>query len=142
MENIVHLFLWLLGFTVLVELVVALFYLVKKTRQEEAVAKAEFRRIVRSLPDDQQAAFLVQYNANRRNPTLAVLLALFLGGIGAHKFYLGQTGTGILYLVFFWTYIPTILGFIEAFTISRTVIRKNRKVAREVLALLNRNVTV
>jgi TM2 domain-containing membrane protein YozV/RNA polymerase subunit RPABC4/transcription elongation factor Spt4 len=43
----------------------------------------------------------------------AALLALLLGGIGAHKFYLGQTKLGLLYLCFFWTVIPAIVGFIE-----------------------------
>lgn len=43
----------------------------------------------------------------------AALLAIFLGGIGIHKFYLGKTTAGVLYLVFFWTFIPTILGIID-----------------------------
>lgn len=43
----------------------------------------------------------------------AALLALLLGGIGAHKFYLGQTKLGLLYLCFFWTFIPAIVGFVE-----------------------------
>ncbi len=43
----------------------------------------------------------------------ASLLAIFLGSFGIHKFYLGDTGKGILYLVFFWTAIPGIVGFIE-----------------------------
>ena len=30
-----------------------------------------------------------------------------------HKFYLGRVGQGILYLLFFWTFIPTILAIIE-----------------------------
>jgi TM2 domain-containing membrane protein YozV len=30
-----------------------------------------------------------------------------------HKFYLGQAGLGILYLVFFWTLIPAIVAFVE-----------------------------
>ena len=43
----------------------------------------------------------------------AGLLGIFLGGFGAHKFYLGNTGLGFLYLIFCWTYIPSIVGFIE-----------------------------
>lgn len=43
----------------------------------------------------------------------AGILALLLGGIGAHKFYLGETGMGILYLCFSWTLIPAFVGFIE-----------------------------
>jgi len=49
-----------------------------------------------------------------KSKTTAGLLALFLGGIGAHHFYLGQTGLGILYLLFFWTFIPAIVAFFEA----------------------------
>lgn len=43
----------------------------------------------------------------------AGLLAIFLGGIGVHKFYLGNIGMGILYLCFCWTGIPAVIGFIE-----------------------------
>lgn len=41
------------------------------------------------------------------------LLALFLGGIGVHKFYAGKTGAGIAYLLFSWTFIPAIIACIE-----------------------------
>lgn len=43
----------------------------------------------------------------------AGVLALILGGLGIHKFYLGNVGMGILYLLFCWTYIPCIIGLIE-----------------------------
>lgn len=43
----------------------------------------------------------------------AAILAILLGGIGAHKFYIGRIGLGILYLIFCWTYIPTLIGLIE-----------------------------
>ncbi len=43
----------------------------------------------------------------------AGLLAILLGGFGIHKFYLGKVGMGILYLVFCWTYIPALVGFVE-----------------------------
>ncbi|HVW92778.1 MAG TPA: TM2 domain-containing protein [Devosia sp.] len=43
----------------------------------------------------------------------AALLAFFLGGLGIHKFYLGQVGWGFLYLIFCWTFIPAIAAFVE-----------------------------
>lgn len=48
-----------------------------------------------------------------RSKTTAGILGIFLGGFGIHKFYLGKTGQGILYLLFCWSYIPSIVGFIE-----------------------------
>jgi TM2 domain-containing membrane protein YozV len=49
----------------------------------------------------------------QKSRTTAALLALFLGGIGVHKFYLGRIGQGFLYLIFFWTFIPAIVAFVE-----------------------------
>ena len=43
----------------------------------------------------------------------AGILAIFLGAFGVHKFYMGKIGMGILYLLFCWTAIPGIIGFIE-----------------------------
>ncbi len=43
----------------------------------------------------------------------AGILALLLGGFGIHKFYMGKNLLGVLYLIFFWTVIPAIIGFIE-----------------------------
>jgi TM2 domain-containing membrane protein YozV/RNA polymerase subunit RPABC4/transcription elongation factor Spt4 len=44
---------------------------------------------------------------------VAGLLAILLGGLGAHKFYLEDTKMGVIYLCFFWTFIPAIIGLIE-----------------------------
>ena len=48
-----------------------------------------------------------------KNKLVAGLLGIFLGGIGVHKFYLGKIGMGIIYILFCWTGIPAIVGFIE-----------------------------
>ena len=52
-----------------------------------------------------------------KSKTTAGILALIIGGLGAHHFYLGNTGRGILYLVLCWTYIPGIIAFIEGIMI-------------------------
>lgn len=49
-----------------------------------------------------------------KDKVTAGVLALFLGGLGAHKFYLGRWVQGILYLLLCWTFIPAALGVLEA----------------------------
>lgn len=54
-----------------------------------------------------------------KSRTTAVLWCFFLGGFGAHKFYLNQTSAGITYLLctlfLFWTVISPIIIFLVCF---------------------------
>ena len=47
------------------------------------------------------------------NKVALVLLTFFLGGLGVHKFYLGKYVQGVIYFLFSWTLIPSIVAFIE-----------------------------
>jgi TM2 domain-containing membrane protein YozV len=67
------------------------------------------------MNEAQRAWFYAEYAVARRDEIAGVLLAIFLGGFGVHHFYLRRYGLGVLYLVFSWTGIPTILGWIECF---------------------------
>ncbi|MEX1294583.1 MAG: NINE protein, partial [Candidatus Limnocylindrales bacterium] len=49
-----------------------------------------------------------------KNRPIAILLALFLGSFGIHRFYVGPIAWGIVYLIFFWTGIPGFLAWLEA----------------------------
>jgi TM2 domain-containing membrane protein YozV len=53
----------------------------------------------------------------RRNA--AVSLALLLGWCGGHKFYLGETVAGWIYLFWFWTLVPFLLSLYEALVLSQ-----------------------
>lgn len=55
----------------------------------------------------------IDNNTKAVNKVAYCVLALFLGGIGIHKFYAGKTSSGILYLLFCWTAIPAIISLIE-----------------------------
>ena len=48
-----------------------------------------------------------------KDKTLAGILAIFCGTIGLHKFYLSKYLMGVIYILFSWTLIPTLLGVIE-----------------------------
>lgn len=48
-----------------------------------------------------------------KNKWVAALLALFFGGLGIHKFYLGNNLAGLLYFLFSLTFIPAILSIFD-----------------------------
>ena len=52
-----------------------------------------------------------------KNRFLAAFFAIIFGCVGGHKFYLGQLIRGFIYLIFWWTFIPCILGIVEGITI-------------------------
>lgn len=58
-----------------------------------------------------------------KKPSLMVyvLLALFLGGLGAHDFYVGKMGKGLIKLAFCWTGIP---AFVAIFNIIGALMNK------------------
>ena len=51
-----------------------------------------------------------QGGSGEKSKIAAALLALFLGGLGIHKFYLGYAGVGIIYLVLTLTLIGALIS--------------------------------
>ncbi len=70
----------------------------------------QLHKTARSCPS---CGAVQQGSVGNKSRTTATVLAFLLGGIGAHKFYLGRVGTGILYLLFCWTFIPAFISFVE-----------------------------
>lgn len=48
-----------------------------------------------------------------KNRGIAILLALFLGGFGIHRFYVGQVAWGFIFLLFCWTFIPSVFALFD-----------------------------
>src|SRR5260370_32953280 len=74
------------------------------------------------MSDEQKLAYIVQFTRERRNPNVALLLCLFLGGIGAHHYYMGRVGKGILSSLFACTLVPCLLSLFPS-----SKIRVNRQ---------------
>ncbi len=62
-----------------------------------------------SIYEDPSAAVS---NQTIKSRTTTGILALLLGGLGGHFFYLGAWGWGLVSVLLSWTYIPLIAGLI------------------------------
>ena len=80
----------------------------------------------------------MMYDANRKSTGVAYLLWFLLGGFGAHRFYLGQTGSATAQLILLLLgWIPLFVGwvvlgvwlFIDLFLIPGIARDENMRVA-------------
>ena len=85
------------------------------------------------LSGEEKIQFQVAYGNERKSVGVAVVLAILLGHFGARKFYLGQPGLGVLYLLFFWTFIPSLVAIIEACFMGKTVKNYNSAKALQII---------
>ncbi len=109
---LVGLLVALLAITILVALVYALTGLLNATRRAERAAQLEMSQAIATVPRESQEAFVSYTNRRAKSPTIAVLLALFLGWLGAHRFYLRDYGLGFMYLAYFLVGIPALVAFV------------------------------
>lgn len=85
--------------------------LVKRTSEAVSLVKHEHARQKRKTVLIEAASGIIPGGKKKE---VAALLAVLLGAVGAQKFYLGERMAGILSIVFSWTFIPAILGLLEA----------------------------
>lgn len=104
----------------------------RSTQQKGQAAEKAINDIIDSLAPEDHAKFMVQYESRKKHPGVAAIFAVLLGGLGVHKFYLGHVKTGIVYILFVWTYVPALLGIVEAFSIGEKVKIKNAEIAGEI----------
>lgn len=49
-----------------------------------------------------------------KNKYAAAIIAWLFGGFGIHHFYLGNIKRGVLFLLFFWTFLPALIAIFES----------------------------
>ena len=86
----------------------------------------------KELEGDERTNFQLKFENRKRSVGIYALLAVFLGGFGVHRFYIGKIGSGILYLLLCWTGLPVIIGFFDALFSGRTINSYNRKISQEI----------
>jgi TM2 domain-containing membrane protein YozV len=87
-----------------------------------------------SLPENKRSDFDMQLAAREKNPVVALVLSLFLGGFGIDRFYVGSIGMGVLKL--FTLGLFGILTIIDWFLIMGIARKANVGVASEIKVML------
>jgi len=88
--------------------------------------------LLQDMTSQQQIAFANEMNQVRKSPRAAFWWAFCLGGIGAQHYYLGNIGRAIAYTLFFWSFVPAIVSFVELFSITKTVHTMNEQNAQQI----------
>lgn len=85
----------------------------------------------------------LEFEANKKSAGVGYLLWIFLGSFGAHRFYLGETVTGIVQLcLLLLGWIPLFIGwivlgiwlFVDLFLIPGIAARRNMELAHHLTA--------
>lgn len=95
-----------------------------------------------NMNDAQRAYFYSEYQQLRKDEIAGILFAFFLGGFGAHHFYLRRNGLGILYACFCWTGIPSLIALVECFLMPGRVREYNTLLALQLQDSILRGVPV
>ena len=84
--------------------------------------------LLKELTDEQATYFAQGYRGKRKDSSTVLLLNLlgFIGLAGVHRFYLGQTGMGVIYLVTVgFCFVGTLIdifthkGMVEEYNLAR-----------------------
>lgn len=91
-----------------------------------------------TFTEDQRRRFMTEILSRRYNIATVMLLTFFLGGVGAHKFYLGDKKKGVMYLLFCWTFIPSLIALFELPATRKYAEEYNNKLAAEVFTRIEK----
>ena len=84
----------------------------------------------KDLSNEERMQFDMQFTSQRKNPTTALILGLFLGAVGIDRFYIGHTALGIgklLTLGGLWVW-----QIVDWFLIMSATRKRNMQVAQQI----------
>lgn len=91
--------------------------------------------LVQNLNDQQKMLFMTQFNSDKKDPGMMLLISVLLGTLGVDRFMLGDTGMGLLKLCT--GGLCGVLWFIDIFTTKGRTSDFNRAKAQEIMMTIN-----
>ncbi len=91
------------------------------------------QEIVQELQNADDEKLSVIISANYKDPTMMLIISIFVGGLGVDRFILGDTGMGVLKLLTGGCF--GVLTIIDWFNIQKKAKEKNYDIFKEVLKM-------
>ena len=87
--------------------------------------------LTKKMSASEKFAFYNVYNLRKKETAIGVTLALVLGGLGIHRFWLGETKAAFTYLIFCWTILPIFFAIVDAACMGDICRKHNNQIAKE-----------
>ncbi|MFA6584056.1 MAG: TM2 domain-containing protein [Elusimicrobiaceae bacterium] len=94
----------------------------------------ELSEMQEGLTEQQKMVFLTQYNSEKKDRNIALIISLILGSLGIDRFYLGDTTSGIIKLLT--AGLCGVWYVIDWFLIMNQTDTRNRTKAKEILYVI------
>jgi len=101
------------------------------------IGAAELAQIQTGMTEQQKMIFMSQYNSDKKDRNIALVLSLLLGYLGIDRFYIGDTGLGVLKLLT--GGVCGIMAVIDWFLIMGKTDEYNRQKAQEIAVSIKAN---
>ena len=80
----------------------------------------DYKHLTKKMSEVSKFEFYNDISLSNKEYTIGIALALTMGWCGVHRFWLGDSKGGFIYLIFFWTLLPFIFSIVDAICMKRT----------------------
>lgn len=122
------LLIWGIFALIIIAIMIALLISLRKNMDEANENNARINQYLAAISDRKIGNVNAIYLNAKKDLGIALVLTFILGGFGGHKIYLGRKKSSILYFLFCWTLIPSLLALFDAVAMPNTIAKYNLSV--------------
>jgi TM2 domain-containing membrane protein YozV len=89
----------------------------------------DLTHLTKNMSERQKFEFYNNFYLYKKETIVGIFLSLALGWCGMHRFWLNDKKGGIIYLIFFWTFLPFVFSIVDAICMNKSCKKFNNNLA-------------